>query len=58
MLRWTPSHEREKTGRPGKTYVKQLFADTKCYPEDQLEAMDDREGWRERVGDIHADGVT
>ena len=27
-------------------------------PEDLQEAMDDREGWRERVRKIHADGAT
>ena len=29
-----------------------------CSPEDLLEAMDDREGWQERVKDICADGMT
>ena len=29
-----------------------------CSPEDLLEAMNDREGWRERVRDIRADGTT
>ena len=43
---------------PPKTYIQQLCADTGCSPEDLLEAMDDREGWRERVRDINADGVT
>ena len=31
------------------TYIQQLSADTGCSPEDQPEAMDDRERWRERV---------
>ena len=32
--------------------------DTGCRPGDLLETMNDREGWRERVGDIRADGAT
>ena len=35
----------------------QLCADTECSLEDLPEAMDDREGWRERVRDIRADGA-
>ena len=35
-----------------------ICVDTGCSPEDLLEAMDDWEGWRERVRDIHADGAT
>ena len=33
-------------------------ADTGYSPEDLPKAMDDREGWRERVRDSHADGTT
>ena len=58
VLLWTPSHGRAKAGRPARTYVQQLCADTGCSPEDLPEAMDDREGWRERVRDIRADSVT
>ena len=58
ILQWTPSHRRVKTGRPARTYKQQLSVDTGCSPEDLLEAMNDREGWRERVKDIHADGMT
>ena len=29
-----------------------------CSPEDLLEAMDDREGWRERIRDISTDSAT
>ena len=54
---WTLSHERAKAGRPARTYIQQLFADTGCSL-DLPEAMDDREGWWERVRDIRADGVT
>ena len=57
-LLWTPSHGRAKTGQPAWTYIQQLYADTGCSPEDLPEAMDDREGWREWIRDIRADGVT
>ena len=36
----------------------QLCEDTGCSPEDLPKAINDREGWRERVKDIHADGTT
>ena len=52
LLRWTPSHGRAKVWRPARTYTQQLCTDTGCSPEDPLEAMDDREGWPERVRDI------
>ena len=55
---WTPSHGRVKAGRSARTHIQQLYADTGCDPEDLPEAMDDREGWRERFRDIRADGVT
>ena len=58
LLLWTPSHERVKAGQPARTYIQQLCADTGCSLEDLPEAMDDREGWQERVREIHADGAT
>ena len=58
LLLWTPSHGRAKAGRPARTYIQQLRDDTRCSPEDMPEAMDDREGWRERVRDIRVDGPT
>ena len=43
----------------GLTLVKsQLCEDTGCSPEDQSEAINDREKWRERVRDIHASCTT
>ena len=57
VLLWTPSHGRAKAGRPARNYIQQLCADMGCNPEN-LEAMDDRDGWRERVRDIRADGAT
>ena len=44
VLLWTPSHERAKTGRPARTYIQQLYADTGCKPEDLPETMDDKKG--------------
>ena len=58
VLRWTPSHGRAKAGRPTKTYIQQLCADSECSPEDLPEAMGDREGWQEWVRDIRTDGAT
>ena len=55
---WTPSHGRAKARQLARTYIEQLCANTVCSPEDLLEAMDNREGWRERVRDIHADVAT
>ena len=57
VLLWIPSHGWAKAGRPARTYIQQLCADMGCNPEDLPEAMDDREGWRERVRDIRADDV-
>ena len=58
VLLWTSSHGRAKTGWPARTYIQQLCVDTGCSPEDQPEAMNDREGWRRRVRDIRAGGTT
>ena len=58
VLLWTPSHGRAKAGRPVRTYIQQLSADTGSIPEDMPEAMDDREGWREKDRDIRADDAT
>ena len=58
VLLWTPTHGRAKAGRPVRTYIQQLCEDTECCPEDQPEAMNDREKWRERVRDIRATSTT
>ena len=58
LLLWTPSHGWAKAGRPAHTYIQQLCEDMGCSPEDLPEAMNDREGWRERVRDIRVDGTT
>ena len=58
VLLWTPTYDRAKAGRPSRTYIQQLCEDTGCGLEDLLEAMNDREKWRERVRDIRASGTT
>ena len=58
VLLWTPSYGWAKAGRPARTYIEQLCEDTGCNPEDLPEAMNDREKWRVRVGDIRAGGAT
>ena len=58
VLLWTLSHGRAKPGRPARTFIQRLCEDTACSSEDLLEAMNDRERWRERVRDISADGTT
>ena len=58
VLQWTPTYGRAKAGRPAQTYTQQLCEDTDCNPEDQPEAMNDREKWWERVRDIRAGGMT
>ena len=49
ILLWIPSHGRAKTGRPARTYIQQICADTGYSLEDLPGATDDRNGWRERV---------
>ena len=58
VLLWTPSHACTKAGWPVRTFIQQLYANMECSPEDLPGAMDVREGWRERVGDIHADKIS
>ena len=53
-----PTYGRAKAGRPARTYIQQLYEDTECSPEEQPEAMSDREKWRERVKDIRTGGTT
>ena len=44
VLLWTSSHGRAKAGRPARTYIQQLYADTGFSSVDMPEAIDDREG--------------
>ena len=57
-LLWTLSPGRAKATRPAGTYIHQLYADTGCSLEDLPGAMDDRDGWQERVREILAGSVT
>ena len=54
VLLWTPTYGRAKAGWLARTYIQQFCKDTGCSPEDLLEAVNDREKWRERVRDIRA----
>ena len=58
VLLWGPTYGRAKAGRPARTYIQQLCENTGCCPEDLLEAMNDREKWREKVRDIPASDTT
>ena len=58
VILWTPSHDRAKTGRPAGTYIQQLCEYSGCSPGDLPEAMNNREGWQERVRDIRAGSTT
>ena len=58
VLLWTLSLGQAKARRLARTYIQHLYSDTGCSPEDLPESMDDREGRRERVRKIRADGVT
>ena len=58
LLLWTPAYGQAKAGRLAQTYTQQLCEDTGCSHEDLLEAMNDREKWRQRVRDIRASGTT
>ena len=43
VLLWEPSHRKCSRGRPKKTYVDQLIADTACTYEDLADFKDDRD---------------
>ena len=58
VLLWTPTYGCAKAGRPARTYIQQVCEDIGCNLEDLLEAINDREKWRERVRDIRAGGTT
>ena len=57
ILLLTPSHGRAKVGRPARTDIEQLCADTGRRLEDLPRAMDDGDRWRLRVREISASGV-
>ena len=57
VLRWTPSHGWARVGRPARNYLQQFCTDTGCSMEYLPKIMDDRDDWRERVGEICASGT-
>ena len=57
VLLWTPSHRRAKVARPARTYIQHLFADIGYNLEDVPGAINDRDGWLEKVSEIHAGSV-
>ena len=57
MLLWAPSHGRANVRRQARNYIQQLCADTGYSLEDLLGAMDDSDGWRERISEILASGA-
>ena len=46
VLPWTTTYGRAKAGQQAWTYIQQLCEDMGCSPEDQPEAINDREEWR------------
>ena len=44
IVLWTPSHGQAKVGRPARSYIQQLCANTGCCLEDTLGVMDDGGG--------------
>ena len=58
ILLWTTSHEWAKAGPPARTYIQQLCAESGYDLEDQSEAMNEREGWQERVREIRTGSTT
>ena len=58
ILLCTTSHGLAKIGRPDRTYIQHLCADTGWRLEDLPGAMDDTDRWWERVREIRAGGAT
>ena len=58
ILLWTPSYGQAKAGQPARSYIQQLCADTGYSLEDLSGAIDDRNGWQERVREINAGSTT
>ena len=53
-LQWTPSQRRLSVGRATRTYLQLLCTEIGCSLENLLEAIDDRDEWRQRVRKIRA----
>ena len=54
IFSWTPKNGHTNVGGPARTYLHQFYTDTRCSLEDLLGAMDNRDGWRERVRELSA----
>ena len=48
ILLWTPTYGHTSVGQPPKTYIQQICVDTGFCLENQLRAIDDTDGWKER----------
>ena len=55
---WTPPHGHAKAGWPARTHIQQVCADTGYSLGYLPGAMDDRDGWWERVREIRIGSVT
>ena len=49
IVLWAPAHGRAKAGRTARTYLQQLCADSGWSLKDIPGAIDDRDGWREKI---------
>ena len=58
ILQWTFSQGWAKAGRPARTYIQQLCADTGCSLGDLPREMDNTDRWWKRVREIHASSAT
>ena len=58
ILLWTPSYGRAKVGRSARTNIQQFGADTGCSLENMPGAINDSDGWRERLREICASSST
>ena len=54
---WTPSHGCVSVGQRTRSYLQHLCMDTGCSLKDLPEAMEDKDKWRERIREIHANSV-
>ena len=58
FLLWTPSHGRASVGQLARIYLHQFCADTEHSLEDLSGAMDDKDGWKEKIREIRAGSAT
>ena len=55
---WTHHMDEQRQDDQLEVYIQQLCANTGCSLEDLSGAMDDKDGWQERVREIHAGSAT